>query len=357
MSTESPLVSSDAATETARAPTETVSPRIDPPVDPDALVEALQTRWNQLPEAAIRQCQAHRELVAPRLISLIEETTALARDDEYPEDNAHLIALLLLTEFQAKSALPAILELLALPYETLDELLGDALTETTLRFLGVLGADHPDLIESMIASRDLNYYVRSAAAGALCVMVRCGTLTREEALERLARQLRAAVESRDQDGVTIVVCRLGILNPLELEAEIRGVFERGLVDEGMIDWDSFQEYDLFPDHAGVCPRLDNEHYQPIGDTVAELRTWHCFSMPSGERSFGRLLENYDDDWDEPLDLDDEDLQDEDYEPVAEPREDVLTIRNDSPRVGRNDPCPCGSGKKYKKCCLKSGGAL
>jgi len=24
----------------------------------------------------------------------------------------------------------------------------------------------------------------------------------------------------------------------------------------------------------------------------------------------------------------------------------------SPEVGRNDPCPCGSGKKYKKCCLK-----
>jgi uncharacterized protein YecA (UPF0149 family) len=22
----------------------------------------------------------------------------------------------------------------------------------------------------------------------------------------------------------------------------------------------------------------------------------------------------------------------------------------SPTVGRNDPCPCGSGKKYKKCC-------
>jgi len=22
------------------------------------------------------------------------------------------------------------------------------------------------------------------------------------------------------------------------------------------------------------------------------------------------------------------------------------------KIGRNDPCPCGSGKKYKKCCLK-----
>lgn len=24
----------------------------------------------------------------------------------------------------------------------------------------------------------------------------------------------------------------------------------------------------------------------------------------------------------------------------------------SPKVGRNDPCPCGSGKKFKKCCGK-----
>ena len=23
------------------------------------------------------------------------------------------------------------------------------------------------------------------------------------------------------------------------------------------------------------------------------------------------------------------------------------------KIGRNDPCPCGSGKKYKKCCINS----
>jgi hypothetical protein len=32
---------------------------------------------------------------------------------------------------------------------------------------------------------------------------------------------------------------------------------------------------------------------------------------------------------------------------------VSTIRRQSPRIGRNDPCPCGSGKKYKKCCQRS----
>jgi len=29
----------------------------------------------------------------------------------------------------------------------------------------------------------------------------------------------------------------------------------------------------------------------------------------------------------------------------------LTIRRDKPKIGRNEKCPCGSGKKYKKCCI------
>jgi preprotein translocase subunit SecA len=28
---------------------------------------------------------------------------------------------------------------------------------------------------------------------------------------------------------------------------------------------------------------------------------------------------------------------------------IKTVRHDGAKVGRNDPCPCGSGKKYKKC--------
>ena len=34
---------------------------------------------------------------------------------------------------------------------------------------------------------------------------------------------------------------------------------------------------------------------------------------------------------------------------------VETIRNRGQRVGRNDPCPCGSGKKYKHCCMRAAG--
>jgi preprotein translocase subunit SecA len=28
---------------------------------------------------------------------------------------------------------------------------------------------------------------------------------------------------------------------------------------------------------------------------------------------------------------------------------IKTVKREEPKVGRNDPCPCGSGKKYKKC--------
>jgi curved DNA-binding protein CbpA len=39
--------------------------------------------------------------------------------------------------------------------------------------------------------------------------------------------------------------------------------------------------------------------------------------------------------------------DDDDEPESAPPE---PVRRDQPKVGRNDPCPCGSGKKYKRCC-------
>jgi len=31
---------------------------------------------------------------------------------------------------------------------------------------------------------------------------------------------------------------------------------------------------------------------------------------------------------------------------------VTTFKRTEPKVGRNDPCPCESGKKFKKCCME-----
>jgi uncharacterized protein YecA (UPF0149 family) len=44
------------------------------------------------------------------------------------------------------------------------------------------------------------------------------------------------------------------------------------------------------------------------------------------------------------------LPGEDEDPLPPP---VKPIKAEGEEIGRNDPCPCGSGKKYKKCCGKN----
>jgi len=325
-------------------------------LDLDGLIRELDAASDHLPEQALRQCQAHAELVTPRLIATIEEAVRLGRAGTDRPGNAHFFALFLLTEFRAAQALPVILEAMSLPEGMLDRLFGDSITETFSRSLAVLGADHLDLIESMILSPDLDQYVRWAAAKTLCLLVREGKLTRAEALERLMRHLRAAIAAQDQWGVTIAVDELGYLNPLEVQGEIEAAFEQDLVSEEIIDWEYFEDYLLHPDRPGECPELKKKRPAAIEDTVEELRRWACFAEKPLELHFPLSVESpiiVDPFYDVPDSLDAED--DDQWErPSPLPLGDVLTIRHDARRVGRNDPCPCGSGKKYKKCCLKSG---
>ena len=37
--------------------------------------------------------------------------------------------------------------------------------------------------------------------------------------------------------------------------------------------------------------------------------------------------------------------------LAQAKSPLHSANENRPKVGRNDPCPCGSGKKFKKCCL------
>lgn len=93
--------------------------------------------------------------------------------------------------------------------------------------------------------------------------------------------------------------------------------------------------------AGFRKELEWCRSTGMRDTVAELSAWAAFR---DENESGRGFRQPPvsvmppaDDWE--TDLDDEG-----------PQHPVTTIRNTVPKVGRNEPCPCGSGKKYKKCC-------
>ena len=109
-------------------------------------------------------------------------------------------------------------------------------------------------------------------------------------------------------------------------------FERRFIDPTIMGFEQFLK-DLRSAQASPDPIsfFTDRRVGPLEDAVAELSGWHAFSE-EGRRERAALAAagamEEDEGWTPP-------------EPVVNP------LRT----VGRNDPCPCGSGKKFKKCCL------
>jgi hypothetical protein len=93
-----------------------------------------------------------------------------------------------------------------------------------------------------------------------------------------------------------------------------------------------------------------KRFEGPGGAQALIR--EALSRLSG-RSSG--LEPVEDDDDEDEAGWDSEYDDDAIGRLPPPAEVLTPIRREAPKVGRNDPCPCGSGKKYKKCCMSKAG--
>jgi SEC-C motif-containing protein len=78
----------------------------------------------------------------------------------------------------------------------------------------------------------------------------------------------------------------------------------------------------------------------VGDQSAEVEFMASYIDPNGQKQSHHELsefERYENEWF--------------FKDARTPQ--VVQFRRDQPKVGRNDPCSCGSRKKYKKCCGKA----
>ncbi len=311
----------------------------------DRIMAELDAGVDKLPEDALRLAKQYRDEITPRLIQAIRDATALVAADKPLEGEAHFFALFLLSEFRAKEALPAILEAVSLPDELPFELFGDAVTECVGQILAGLASDRWALFDEMIGNQALDPYVRIEAAVALFYLVRDGRLTRGKAVACLHKHLRQAIANRDTEIIDMLIGKLLDYGPEEARADIIDAFHRDLVDEYMIDREYAEELldrglEEFQERLEGCPPTG------IEDTIEELKSWAAYREPTDSDE-----EDWHDDLLSSFDL----LDDEEYDAVDEYPDDAqparpTTIRNAQPRVGRNDPCPCGSGRKFKKCC-------
>ena len=305
-------------------------------VDIAEILTELDAGYNTLPVKAIRAAQQNEELIIPHLIQSIEQATEIVAAGDNLEGNTHFFALFLLVEFKAKQAFPAILKAISLPDEGPFELFGDAIHEVIHRAIVVLAEEPLEIIEQLITDDSINEYVAWKAANCPLLLVKEKLLTREEAVQLMLRWLRNAIDIKDARQVSFLVCELYSYFSEEAMELIREAFQKELVDKSMIGLDNI-EASLKNGEAEFQRELSREDPANIDDTVEELKRWSSFTEKQSPKPY------------KPVNEDENDYRDDQ---VEDWKENTTTIYNETPKVGRNEPCPCGSGKKYKKCCGK-----
>jgi hypothetical protein len=289
------------------------------------ILDQLDSWDNGVPVEAIRAAQAQKAVVVPAFLRAIERSIEGAHE---PRTGALFLIFHLLGEWREKSAYRLLARLLRRPREDLDEILGDAITITSHRIMAAVFDGDPQPIYDVILDPAADEFVRARMCEALAMVTLQGELPREETarfLRACHHDLQPQSDSFVWDGWQSAIALLGLV---ELKPLVERAFRRGYIDPGNMSFEHFEE-DLKRsiDHPGEPRWPSDDEFALFGDTIEELSTWASFA-PDGD---------HDDELDSGIG-------------AMRSTTSVPTV-NPFKRVGRNDPCPCGSGKKFKKCCL------
>ena len=271
-----------------------------------------------LPTEAIRAATVDRSTVAPLLLDAIDRCEPTSE----VEENGLFMAFHLLGQWREKSAYRTIARFLRRP--DVELILGDGITETAHRVLASVFDGDPHPIYEIILDSEADEIVRGRACDALVILVLRGELDRTV----VAEFLRSAFDDLQPRDICFVwdgwQCAIALLALVELVPLVREAFRLGFIDKMSMSFKDFED-DLKAAGAGrSSDSKERKEYEPFGDVIDELSGWAMFEpkqQPDQITSSQRL-----DPW-------------------------PMPARNPFRNVGRNDPCPCGSGKKFKKCCI------
>jgi hypothetical protein len=287
----------------------------------DHFLDIVATQ-DKLPISAIGVCTALIGEAAPALRAIL----ARAAEGEIlsPEDD--LLAfrgLHILGGARDTLSWPILLRLLRLPEEELNGFLDSAITLTLPRIAAGLFDDDAESLFALIADQAVEEFARSSLFGAATFLTWEGRIERDHMrvfLEKFYAERLAADRNYAWQGWLMAVALLGLrdLAPLVHRAW----------DEGRIhpQWQDRADFEKDLARAEQAPD-DIQRFEDVDlgyiEDVSEALSWTDDGSDDddpGESAFPDWIPE---------------------EPYINPMRDV----------GRNDPCPCGSGKKAKKCCL------
>ncbi len=281
---------------------------------------------------AMREAIEQREAITPDLLRVVEAIAA--NPTEFAQRDGCMLpvfALYLLAQFRERRAFPAIVKMFSAPGETSYKLVGDTVTEGLKQIFASVYDGNPAPLHGLIENEEANEYVRDAAINAILVLENTGQMPRAEVIEYFRSLFHGKLKRTHSFAWNGLVCAVADLPAPELLEEVRQAYREGLVDESVVDLEGIER-----DVAAPQP-WRREGRTLITDAIGEMENWACFHPEESGPAKPPEVQA-------PLPP---------PSPPPPPAEYVAPkpfIRE--PKIGRNDPCPCGSGKKFKKCCGK-----
>ena len=296
------------------------------------ILKELEPYTGKFPMKAMRAAIEQREAITPELLRVLESVAAAPAEWAGRKDNMlPLFAIFLLAQFRERPAYPLLVKIVSAPGETPFDLFGDAITEALSQILASVYDGNPAPLQGLVESEQVNDFVRSAALGTFLVLENTGQMPRATALDYLRGLFHGRLQRTPSYAWSSLVCAVADLPAPELLEDVRRAYAEGLVDTMVADLEGIERDVTDPEKR----RRDQQHL--ITDAIAEMEWWASFHPEDSPPR--RMRRNA-----APLPMPSPAAPEPDYD-APEP-----FVRE--PKIGRNDPCPCGSGKKYKKCCGK-----
>jgi hypothetical protein len=285
----------------------------------------------RLPVTALELCAARIEESAPALRAVLER----AADGEALTEQERMLlfrGLYVLGQARDKQSYPTLLRLLRRPTSELNDL-GDLITEGLARIVaGVFDGDSEAMFE-LICDSSTDEYVRNALFCAAAFLTWKGLIARER-MEGLLVKFYEGRMAEDQDHAWVGwVDAISLLGLRHLAPTVYRAWDEGRVPNWVLNRSNFEqdlvEAEQRPDDV---KRFENANVGYLED-IAEALSWS--DRPETDEDPDKRRDRL---------ADQPPFKASGWIP-SEP------VRNPMRHVGRNDPCPCGSGKKAKKCCL------
>ena len=289
---------------------EPVTPPV-PTMAPAEILAALASDPTAPPRAALESADGHRSVLVEPLLRAIECGLANPSGASPEEASVFSYALYLLARWRESRAYVYVVRWLSLPGEAPFEIAGDVVTQDGARMLAAVCDGDLEPIKDLVVDRRANEYGRSAGVTALALLAAWGEVPRESIVAWFLWLAQEGLEREPSQVWNSLAAESADIEALPLFPELRRAYADGLIELQFMNPSELDDVEASP-RGGVLEET-RERYPPIDDVVQATAWWGRFGKARGSAA------------------------------TEEPY-------RAAPKVGRNEPCPCGSGKKFKKCC-------